>query len=171
MPSIKSGRSTDGNMCRRLLQNVDKFSKITGLDLLFLKNIKMLLACVCSSQSICSLKFLDMAECIYDFYCKNYAHRANITPTVHRLLNHGHHYFEFFIFPTGVLAEQSIELSHKFFKQFKKHAFCKSRMNILLDTAHHLHIITYPTISKTLLQIYPPSDSKFCDETDLHFFT
>ena len=54
VPSIKNGRTTDGNMCRLLFSNYEQFSSLIDLDSSFVKNIACLLACVSSHRKVSS---------------------------------------------------------------------------------------------------------------------
>ena len=153
MPSIKNGRTTEGNMARKLFTNHLKFAEILDLDKEFIKNIAILLACISCYRAICPAKFLAKSCEVFNYYIENYSAHVNITPTVHKLLSHGHQMFIFSPYPPGILSEQMIELSHKFTKKFKKLSFSNSRKNILRDIFNRFFNLSNPQLSENFLKL------------------
>ena len=133
IPSIKSGRSTDGFMARKLFQKHELFASILGLDPSFIKNLSILLSIISSSRKYNPEKIFELSKDVFSFYQTNYSGRVNITPTIHKLLCHSSSFFENSMFPSGVLTEQAVELSHKYTKKFKQLSFSNSRENILRE--------------------------------------
>ena len=152
MPSIRNGRTTDGNMARILFSKTDYFSSVLDLDSTFIKKLSILLACVSSSRRIMPDKYKSLASEVFDFYSQNYITAQNISPTIHRLLVHGAQYFENLPLPTGVLSEQSVELGHKFTKKFKKLAYMASRQMVLRDVYNRFNVLSHPKIARIMTE-------------------
>ena len=148
VPSIKNGRTTDGNMARKLFSDHIRFAHFLELDQEFISNIACLLACVSSHRKISAVRYLEVSCRVFTFFNENYSCVASITPNIHRLLCHGHQFFTYSNFASGVLSEQALESSHKCTKKYKTLAFSNSRENILRDVFNKFSVSSYPSISK-----------------------
>ena len=147
IPSIRNGRSTDGCMSRKLFSKPEEFASILNLDSSFIKDIATLLAIVSSSRKFDPLKVLELCNRVYSFYDSFYSSRVNITPTLHKLLCHLPAFLAHHEFSPGILTEQSVELSHKYTKKFKKLSFTSSRQNVLRDILNRFLILTDPRLA------------------------
>lgn len=171
IPSIRNGRSTDGFMARKLFSKHEIFARILELDPSFVKNLSILLAIVSSSKKFDSNKVLGLCKEVFEFFQNSYSSRINITPTIHKLLCHSHQFIERIEFPPGVLTEQSVELSHKYTKKFKKLSFSNKRENILRDTFNRFFVLTSPSFSLSCSQINKVSDICLVDDAILDSYT
>ena len=148
VPSIKNGRTTDGNMARKVFSNHQVFANCLELDPTFIRNISCLLACVSSSRKVDPEKYKNMASNVFQFYSNTYSKYVNITPTVHKFLCHVHQFLNNLAFSSGTLSEQVIEQSHKFTKKYKKLSFSNKRKNILRDIYNRFYILSSPKLSR-----------------------
>ena len=100
--------SNDGNTARRVFENADLFSPITGIREDFIYNLKAILIALNSSETISSSDYLEVLKRVFQI-CQEYYSWYYFPVTVHKILSHEQQAIDFFALPLSNYSEQSLE--------------------------------------------------------------
>lgn len=154
MPYQQAGNTNDGNTARKIYENVDFFSGISGIDREFITKLSNLIACLSSTKQICPEKYLEEAKKCFEIWHTKYSSFKSLSPTIHKVLVHGHEYLKIHDIPIGYLSEQCLESCNKIIKQSREHHTSKiSRESIMKDHFNYLLTQSWPYIIKYSSQL------------------
>lgn len=141
------GSTNDGNTSRRVFQDYEITSQITGIDAEVLLRFHIILTALNSKYQINAKKFGVYASETSQRLFSLYKWRE-ITPTVHKVLCHGQIIIENNLFPLGELSEEAQEARNSDFKniQFFNTRKC-SRKCQNQDLVNNLLLSSDPALS------------------------
>lgn len=169
VPAQTSGKTNDGNMAKIMFGDPTFFSETTGVDEELIVLTGQLLACCSTSEKIDFRKYLEASQKWFSIWSKKYKNIKNITPTIHRLIAHGHEFHEYLQISPGILSEQALEASNKIIKKSREsHTFKKSRQNIVENQINYLLTITWPPYNLFIQKYKQDKESDF--SIDLNYF-
>lgn len=142
------GSSNTGNVCRSVLKNSQVSSDILGIEKNTIDRLDELISMINSQTVIENAEniFHKKAQELFQIL-KNSdkLQHLTLTPTVHRLICHGHLYFKQFPVAVGQISESAIEHSHQLVKKFRaNHAFKGDLNKNLCDIAKRMLYRTDP---------------------------
>ncbi|XP_043867476.1 uncharacterized protein LOC122757883 [Drosophila mojavensis] len=147
-----SGNTNDGNTARRAFNNVELFSNILSFDDQILRNFYTILITISCEYKVNSWKFKDLCEKTFYMYTAKYIWYP-MSPTVHKILVHGHQIMDNCIVPVGVLGENASEARNKIYKNDRKsHARKSSRLENISDVFNRALDSSDPLISSLSLK-------------------
>ena len=115
------GSKITGNVARMLFRNIEKFSNTIKVDIIFLKNVEIMLEMVRSKQLINYETFHNIIEQIANFLKTRGIH---LTPTVHKYLHHSYsivkHIQDKYQISPGSLSEEPMEAIIRKARQIRK---------------------------------------------------
>lgn len=112
------GSSNDGNTARRFFEDPETTSLITGINENLLKRFKIILSVINSKKTINVDKFQIFASETKRNIIDLYPWRP-MTPTVHKVLDHGKAIIENSMLPLGELTEEAQEARNRDVKDFR----------------------------------------------------
>lgn len=147
VPKAGFGNTNDGNTSRRFFLHPETVSRITGIDLDFLKRLKLILEIISSGHKINTEKFEIFCKETAEVYVRLYGWHP-MTPTLHKILIHGPTLIEHAIIPIGQLSEEAAEARNKHFRQYRLDFARKfSRVQCNVDVLNRLLLTSDPFIS------------------------
>ena len=133
MPRSGSGDTDDGNTSRRFFDDLETVSEITGVDLDFLRNLKLLLEVLNSCEDIDQQMFSDLCLRTAELYVSLYP-CCPMPLTLLEILIHRPALIQHFEVPIEMLSEKVAETHNEHFRQFCERFTRKcSRMNCNRD--------------------------------------
>ena len=144
MPRRGSGNTNDGNTSRRFFNDLEIVSEITGVDLDFLRNVKLLLEILNSVEDIDLEMFSDLCSTTVELYVSLYPW-CPMSPTLHIILIHGPALIQHFEVPIGMLSEEAAETRNEHFQQFCERFTRKcSRIDCIRDILNRMQLTSDP---------------------------
>lgn len=138
VPKAGFGNTNDGNTSRRFFADPETAGRITGIDVEFLKKLKIILEVLASGFSIDIAKFSIYLRSTAELYVKLYNWHP-MTPTLHKILCHGALVIEHALLPIGQLSEEAAESRNKHFRLYRQNFARKfSRQNCIQDVMNRL---------------------------------
>lgn len=138
VPKAGFGNTNDGNTSRRFFSNPETAGRITGIDVDFLKKLKIILEVLASGFSIDTEKFSIYLRSTAELYVNLYSWYP-MTPTLHKILCHGTLVIEHALLPIGQLSEEAAESRNKHFRLYRQNFARKfSRKDCLQDVMNRL---------------------------------
>ncbi|KAG5671730.1 hypothetical protein PVAND_001910 [Polypedilum vanderplanki] len=164
VPNPRGGNSNTGNVARRAFSNSDLFGICLGFDeneTVIIKRLRNILLCFTGGYKINPEKLKKYNRETYDLWLKHF-YWFTQTPTLHRLLLHGHEVAAFIDLPIGLMTEEGQESMHKIYRFVRSHhSRQSSRENNLLDIHHASLELSDPFYSLTHFnQLKPKSKRK-----------
>lgn len=146
-PKAGFGNTNDGNTSRRFFENPELAAEITGLDINFIKKIKVILECISCGYKIDAEKFKKFTTETAALYVSLYG-RHNMTPTMHKILMHGATVIEDALLPIGQLSEEAAEARNKHFRLYRQNFARKfSRLECNTDVLNRLLLTSDPLLA------------------------
>lgn len=172
-PKQGGGNSNDGNTARKFFDHPQKVSEITGLDSKLIERCSVILCTLASGhyikQEIFKMYCLDTAELFINLYGW-----YKMSPSVHKVLIHGHEIINSLPLPVGQLTEDVLEASHKQYKMIRLfHSRKTSRINTNTDIINMMLLSSDPVISalrKKLVKKRKPFCQEVIDMLDIPDF-
>ncbi|CAG9772082.1 unnamed protein product [Ceutorhynchus assimilis] len=158
-PKPGFGISHDGNTARRFFQNSELTSEIIDIELSIVKRFANILAAISCNRTISPEAYKKYAFETAELFLNIYP-QFKFSPTVHKILYHGHKYLEKFpSIPLGALSEEPQEARNKDFKKFRtdfsrkisRKANLQDVFNRLMLTSDPLFFYIYQTFQKSKL--------------------
>lgn len=119
------GTSNTGNVSRRFFKNYEIISEITDINKEMLKNIYICMICMTSTRFKINVQnFKVFSRKVYEDYVRLYSPIKDMSPSLHKLLQHTADLALHFDAPLGQFSEESLEKSHQFGKKANKY-FCR----------------------------------------------
>ena len=142
-----SGKTNDGNTARRFFSEINKTTKITGLNEELIKRFAVILQAISCSEAIDVKEFgkyaLETARLFVHEYNWYY-----MPASVHKLIIHGESIISNFTIPIGQLSEEASEARNKEFRKYREmHSRKINRAATNEDILHNLLITSDPVIS------------------------
>lgn len=138
VPKAGFGNTNDGNTSRRFFADPEITARITGLNIEFLKNLKVILEVLASGFRIDTEKFSQYLRSTAELYVHLYKWHP-MTPTLHKILCHGALVIEHALLPIGQLSEEAAESRNKHFRLYRQNFARKfSRKDCLQDVMNRL---------------------------------
>lgn len=154
IPKQGTGNTNDGNTARRFFENPAVSSQITSIDEGFIIRLSTLLKAISSGYEIDCTKFGEYCKETANLYRKLYSWYP-MSPTLHKLLDHGEIIVSTAILPLGVLSEEAQEARNKDCRYFRQHHTRKcSRVAGNEDLFQRLLVSSDPYIT-SLRKIFP----------------
>lgn len=146
-PKHNYGSTSDGNSARRFFADPRTASKATGVDEIIIRRFAVILFSLSSGREINTEEFQQYCTTTCLLYEDKYSW-YQMTPTVHKILVHGHLIMENAILPLGQLSEEAQEARNKDIRMYRQLFTRKTsrRMNIL-DLFCRLLLSSDPVIS------------------------
>lgn len=163
-PKQGFGNFNDGNTSRRFFDNDNVAAHITGVDQIILKRLQVILNVLNCGENVNGEKFGEYAKDTRNLLKQKYPQKL-ITPTLHKVLDHGKQIIEYQPVPIGELSEEAQESKNKDYKKYRYLNTCKvSRKRQNEDLFNMLSASSDPLISslrharskKELEQYYTP---------------
>ena len=146
-PKQGFGNTNDGNTSRRFFENPGVTSAITRVDEELLKKLQVILNALSSMESINIDKFNEYTKSTSDLLKSKYSHKI-LTPTLHKILDHGGELISHQVLPIGELSEEAQEARNKDYKRYRYSNTCKvSRKRQNEDLFNMLSISSDPLVS------------------------
>ncbi|XP_030752406.1 uncharacterized protein LOC115879646 isoform X2 [Sitophilus oryzae] len=144
-PKPGFGISHDGNTARRFFQNSKVTSEIIGIELPIIERFSNVLAAISCNRIISPESYENYARETAELFHKTYP-QFTFSPTVHKILYHGHEYMKQFPFiPVGALSEEPQEARNKDFKRYRTDFSRKiSRKDTLEDIFNRFMLTSDP---------------------------
>ena len=122
-------------------------SQIFNTDHRFISCLKYLFDCMSNMAKPHQIKWFENVNYVYDFYIKNFAEFASMSPTIHKLLIHGWNIIESLDFGPGTYTEQSQECMNKIIRKTRDcYARKMSFIENMQDLANNLYVRSDPAI-------------------------
>jgi len=161
-----SGNTNTGNTFRAFFaeHSLRQVAQITGLDYDILENCRKLCLAMRYSHIVDGSKFellcketLDKIRATYSWY--------PLSPSMHKLLVHGHLFLESGVLSMNEMAEDSLESFHKVFKKLRRsNARLTSFKDNNRDLFHRLLLKTDPLIANSNTERLPRSTPQSIQE-------
>lgn len=147
-----SGNSNDGNTARRAFSNAALLSSILDFDYDILQSFHTILTTINCEYDINSEKFKAFCAKVFVAYHKKYPWYP-MSPTVHKVLVHGHQIIDTCLVPVGCLGEHASESRNKLYKSDRRgHARKCSRLDNITDVFNRSMDSSDPLLSSTYLK-------------------
>lgn len=168
IPKAGFGTTNDGNTSRRFFSNVETSARITGVDLAFLKKLRLILELISSGKELNIQKFSTLCSETAELYISLYDWYP-MSPTVHKILIHGPTVIQHAILPIGQLSEEAAECRHKHFREYRNNFARKSsRTECNRDVLNRLLLTSDPLISSLSCK-QDSTAEQFSDEAFQYF--
>lgn len=115
-----SGNTNDGNTARIAFRNPEKLAEILEIEISIVKGFHVILVALSCQLPIDPLSFSSYCQSLFSTYMRYYSWNP-ITPTVHKILVHGHEIIEKTMLPLGVMGEDASESRHRIYKHDRYH--------------------------------------------------
>jgi hypothetical protein len=150
-----SGTTSDGNTARKAFRNFSVFAEITRVDEEFIKRLYHILCVINSYEKINVVEFRKYCEETHTVFTSKYDWFF-LSPTVHKILQHGADIIASFLYPIGKFSEEALESCNKLNKMARlNHARKTSRTDTLRDQFNYLLVSSDPMISSILIKTKP----------------
>lgn len=147
-----SGNSNDGNTARRAFSNTALLSSILNIDYDILYSFYIILITISSEYEIDSEKFKTFCKNVFLAYQNKYPWYP-MSPTVHKVLVHGHQIIDNCFVPVGCLGEHASESRNKLYKSDRRrHARKCSRLDTMTDIFNRALDTSDPLLSSIYLK-------------------
>ena len=144
MPKQGFGNTNDGNSARRAFEQSNTFSEVSGVDVDIISRLKTVLKAVCLGYDLDSSSFQQYCNETADKVLSEY-NWYFISPTVHKLLDHGLQIANSLELAIGVYSEESLEALNKEIRNARLNHSCKiSRINVMKNQFNYLMIRSDP---------------------------
>lgn len=138
VPKAGFGNTNDGNTSRRFFADPETASRITGIDVEFLRKLKIILEVLACGFPIDTQKFSVYLQSTAELYVSLY-NWYPMSPTLHKILCHGAVVIEHALLPIGQLSEEAAESRNKHFRLYRQNFARKfSRKDCLHDVMNRL---------------------------------
>ena len=147
-----SGTSNDGNTARRAFADPERFSAVTGVDVLLIRRFATILSALQTTEVVNAERYaeyaLETAQMFVDKYPWYY-----MPASIHKLLIHGSDVISSLLLPIGMYSEEVQESRDKQNREFRLHHARKtSRVDTITDQLHYLLITSDPRITKLIVE-------------------
>lgn len=146
-PKQGFGSTTDGNSSRKFFSDPSTASRATGIDQELIKMFSVLLFVLASGQKVNIDNFEVYCKRTLSHYRKLYSWHE-LTPTVHKVLEHSAVIMNHSLLPMGQLSEEAQEARNKDVRNYREF-FCRksSRTLNMKDLFCRLLLTSDPVIS------------------------
>lgn len=147
IPKAGFGNSNDGNTSRRFFADPETAARITGVHIDLINRFKTILEVISSGHKIDTEKLSIFCKETKELYIMLYDWHP-MTPTVHKILDHGPTIIEHALLPIGQFSEEAAEARNKHFRQYRQDFARKfSRTSCNMDVLNRLLLTSDPFIS------------------------
>lgn len=158
-PKQGFGNTNDGNTARRFFKHYSVSATITGLDETIIRRFGIILQVLSSGYEIDIPKFEKYVSDTKIQYVDRYSW-YEMTPTVHKILEHSSLIIQHHLVPIGQLSEEAQEARNKDCRRFREHHTRKtSRVDTNTDLLTMLLVSSDPIIASYRKPIKKRSDS------------
>ena len=146
MPKQSFGSTNDGNTARKFFKESGKTAAVTKLDENLIKHFRLLLAALSTKSEVDPDKFEKHAAATKALLTELHPN-VSLTPTAHKLLDHGADVLRYHEAPMGVLNEDAQEAQHKDCRRFRlSNARKDSREHTICDMFVMLQVSSDPVV-------------------------
>lgn len=171
------GTTNTGNVARRCFDNTQGFAEALNLDPQFVNNLASILLLFKSRMHLNLQKLRQFTKETYKMNYELYPW-SRMSPSVHKLLEHGCDIAEQFPLPMIYFSEDALESWHKYYRRnMTSHARQHNRTCRILDVFNRAIYLSDPKISMILIDNrqkqkateVPASLNEFLQERLKHF--
>ena len=156
----KCSNVMNGNMARAAFKNPELLADITGLPKDYVEGLANVWTAIRTFQPIDWVKFKNYCDKVKALYFHHKLDYYPMSPTTHKLLEHGYLYFKNAPCPLGYMSEEPLESNNKwlrFYREFFARNF--SREENMYDMFMRCYYMSDPRIREIIMKWRKIKDS------------